>query len=606
MDEDLDAPANISCIYKEEAPVVTHTVTFDYNYDNITTTATVNDGECVAEPDEPTREGFNFMGWKLNGADYDFEAPVTADITLVAEWEAIVVPPTVYTVTFMVDGQEYLTKEVTEGETVEQPDDPEAPEGQRFAYWGIDDGAKALKKYNFSTPVTSDLTLTAVFKEVLDTIDLSEIVIKKTIAGVDYDAITFTFNVEGIGTVTLDVPAYTETSPTEFEVPICDENPTYTAEGTYTYAITEVAGDADDWSYNTENKEYTLVVFVQEVNEGVFGPTAAFVVPAGTTPDNDGNYEGKCDPEFKNEYNVTTTQLTIENINVGPLVPADKEFTYTITFNAPSADGSKAPQYVTGPEGRINFGEAYTFTLINEATAEFTDIPVGTTFTLVETGVADHKHTVTDSNVTEIAGDGSITVNGPTNLEPPMGTLPDVEEYKVQVTNERVYEVASLKVEKKVEGEPLVDKTFSFKITFTAVDGLETILPMTGETEVGYSEYTFTLTDGDSIVFTNIPVGVTYVLTETGTTNYTAAYEASSGATGDADEGEDLTTESIEIVADPDENTVGNTITVTNTYNLTVPTGITIRGEMIGIMIVAIIALAGSFVLSRKLRRARN
>ena len=45
-----------------------------------------NNGTATA-PTAPTREGYIFDGWQLDGAKYDFSAPVTKDITLVAEWK---------------------------------------------------------------------------------------------------------------------------------------------------------------------------------------------------------------------------------------------------------------------------------------------------------------------------------------------------------------------------------------------------------------------------------------------------------------------------------------------------------------------------------------
>ncbi|MBR2321233.1 MAG: InlB B-repeat-containing protein, partial [Clostridia bacterium] len=50
-------------------------------------TAEVETGKKVMAPaDEPMREGYVFDGWTLNGADYDFETPVTEALTLTAKW----------------------------------------------------------------------------------------------------------------------------------------------------------------------------------------------------------------------------------------------------------------------------------------------------------------------------------------------------------------------------------------------------------------------------------------------------------------------------------------------------------------------------------------
>lgn len=46
----------------------------------------VKDGAQAARPADPERPGYQFKGWYLNGVLYNFERPVTADITLVARW----------------------------------------------------------------------------------------------------------------------------------------------------------------------------------------------------------------------------------------------------------------------------------------------------------------------------------------------------------------------------------------------------------------------------------------------------------------------------------------------------------------------------------------
>ena len=55
----------------------------------MTSEVTVEAGTTVAEPEAPTKDGYSFLGWYLNGEKYDFTAPVTEDITLVAEFKII-------------------------------------------------------------------------------------------------------------------------------------------------------------------------------------------------------------------------------------------------------------------------------------------------------------------------------------------------------------------------------------------------------------------------------------------------------------------------------------------------------------------------------------
>ena len=46
-------------------------------------------GEALDEPADPVRAGYYFLGWFLDGAEYDFSTPVFNSFTLVAQWEKI-------------------------------------------------------------------------------------------------------------------------------------------------------------------------------------------------------------------------------------------------------------------------------------------------------------------------------------------------------------------------------------------------------------------------------------------------------------------------------------------------------------------------------------
>ena len=67
------------------------TVTFDANGGSVVDPVTVKYGEKVAAPAVPTRDGYTFAGWtsdKEGKQAYDFDAEVTADLTLYAQWTA--------------------------------------------------------------------------------------------------------------------------------------------------------------------------------------------------------------------------------------------------------------------------------------------------------------------------------------------------------------------------------------------------------------------------------------------------------------------------------------------------------------------------------------
>ena len=67
----------------------TWTVTFDSDGGSAVAAATVDAGAAVAQPADPTKDGFDFVEWRKEGESvaYDFATAVTANITLVAQWE---------------------------------------------------------------------------------------------------------------------------------------------------------------------------------------------------------------------------------------------------------------------------------------------------------------------------------------------------------------------------------------------------------------------------------------------------------------------------------------------------------------------------------------
>lgn len=72
------------------APVITEwEVSFDLGYDGspVMEPVIVEDKKAVNEPSKPSREGYTFKGWLLNGVEYNFTDPVLSDITLLASWE---------------------------------------------------------------------------------------------------------------------------------------------------------------------------------------------------------------------------------------------------------------------------------------------------------------------------------------------------------------------------------------------------------------------------------------------------------------------------------------------------------------------------------------
>jgi uncharacterized repeat protein (TIGR02543 family) len=139
--------------------IITYTVTFDTGAGTTVDPIqdqTINYGEKVATVEEPTLEGYNFLGW-YNGEElYNFDSDVYEDIDLVAEFEIKVL-----TVTFDLNGGEAvgLIEElsVNYGDyAIEPSPDPEI-NGGSFAGWYLEGNLFDFETYQ----VTEDITLLA-------------------------------------------------------------------------------------------------------------------------------------------------------------------------------------------------------------------------------------------------------------------------------------------------------------------------------------------------------------------------------------------------------------------------------------------------------------
>ena len=98
--EEVDkAVEEIKRTYEKLSGVVIEyvTVTFDPDNGEKPWTSEIESGKTIEEPAAPTKEGYEFKGWALNGEAFDFKSIITTDLTLKAVWEEIVVEPTEFT-----------------------------------------------------------------------------------------------------------------------------------------------------------------------------------------------------------------------------------------------------------------------------------------------------------------------------------------------------------------------------------------------------------------------------------------------------------------------------------------------------------------------------
>ena len=119
----------------------------------------ITSGSAITLPAEPTKAGYDFEGWYkeaecINPWDFATDT-VTQSIILYAKWTASTPLPTVYTVTFNVDGGSVVPDviDIVSGSTITQPVEP-TKAGHEFKGWYKE--AECINAWDFSTDVVSE------------------------------------------------------------------------------------------------------------------------------------------------------------------------------------------------------------------------------------------------------------------------------------------------------------------------------------------------------------------------------------------------------------------------------------------------------------------
>lgn len=364
---------------------------------------------------------------------------------------------TYYDVTFESNGSTVSTQSIKKNGSVE-----DVPEVSRTGYTfkGWSDGtttyadADAVK----AVAITAATTFTAVWEkdasETTNTVDLSDVTVKKTVttsatAPNETYSFAFTFKslepdesedmvdvskIPEIGPVTITTTSTGTATLSDIEFPYG---------GIYTYEVAETAGSTTGMTYATN--KYTLKLYIEEDTDGNLELSKFFIYDEN---------QDKCDTmDFENIY-VPTNTLTVKKIVDDGQTDADsdsplndsKKFTYTITLNTPSdtfvTNGVK-PSYTTTIDGvksdaiEVNYGSAITVELGDQDTINFTNIPQGVTYSVVETGEDYYTgEAVVTGDTTATVTDGTyaadVTVKGTVKAD-----------VKVEVTNTYTIDVPS-------------------------------------------------------------------------------------------------------------------------------------------------------------------
>ena len=62
-------------------------ITFNSNGGSKIISQEVKEGESVKRPNNPTKKGYTFVYWQIDGKEYDFSKPVKSNLTLISKWK---------------------------------------------------------------------------------------------------------------------------------------------------------------------------------------------------------------------------------------------------------------------------------------------------------------------------------------------------------------------------------------------------------------------------------------------------------------------------------------------------------------------------------------
>ena len=135
------------------------TIKFDLDGGSGTSQMNIVKGNILTKPKDPTKFGYKFIKWTLNGEVYDFNTKVEDDITLTAVWEAI----EYVKVKFDTDGGTSITPQTIEKGTKLSNVKTPIKEGYTFKYWTLKD-----EIFDINSPIQDSYTLKAVYEPIVE------------------------------------------------------------------------------------------------------------------------------------------------------------------------------------------------------------------------------------------------------------------------------------------------------------------------------------------------------------------------------------------------------------------------------------------------------
>ena len=153
----------LSSIYYDDK----YSIHFETGTEEAILTQYVDKNGTVKEPLEPSKEGFIFKEWQLNGETFNFDTVIKEDIILTALW----VKEEYITVAFNTNTEEKLNSmKILKGEVIKELPTPNK-EDYEFIGWYKQD-----ELYN-NEEIYSDITLTAKYEKIIPKYEIGDKVI---------------------------------------------------------------------------------------------------------------------------------------------------------------------------------------------------------------------------------------------------------------------------------------------------------------------------------------------------------------------------------------------------------------------------------------------
>ena len=261
-DFSTEVNANLTLYAKwNKVEATTYNVTFNTNGGSTITNVSVEEGNKVSKPTDPTKEGYVFSGWFTNEdltAAYDFDGVVNANLTLYAKWTL-----------------EEVVNEVVSIEVTTQPTKLTYIEGEKFDPTGMvvtatyEDGTTAvITDYEYmDIELSLGLSLFPIFYGTLDEVYISVTVVEKQIVSVEIEALP----------TKVEYLSYESFDPTGLVLKVSfDNGKSASVNEGYTFSRDQL----------TDKPDYSVVVYEGiEVNVPItVTKVAAYGIPAETDP----------------------------------------------------------------------------------------------------------------------------------------------------------------------------------------------------------------------------------------------------------------------------------------------------------------------------------